>query len=120
MKKVLVSIFSLAMVLSWNHPAAGQGGSSLNDQLIQAAEKGDTAAVQQLLDKGANIEAQSDYGRTALMYAATNGYPEVVKLLLEKGAKTETKDGDDKTALNLATEMGNTEVVKLLQERGAH
>jgi ankyrin repeat protein len=58
MKKVLVSIFSLAMVLSWNHPAAGQGGSSLNDQLIQAAEKGDTAAVQQLLDKGANIEAK--------------------------------------------------------------
>jgi len=42
------------MVLSWSHQAAGQAGSnSLNDQLIQAAKTGDTAAVRQLLDQGA-------------------------------------------------------------------
>jgi len=46
MKKVLTSILSLAMVLSWNHLAAGQASSnSLNDQLIQAATNGDTAAA---------------------------------------------------------------------------
>jgi len=32
--------------------SGGQAGSSLNDQLIQAATNGDTATVQQLLDQG--------------------------------------------------------------------
>jgi len=86
MKKALVSILSLAMVLSWSHQAAGQAGSnSLNDQLIQAAKTGDTAAVRQLLDQGANIEAKEDYeGKTALMKAAAWASTNVVKLLLEK------------------------------------
>jgi hypothetical protein len=121
MKKVLVSILSLAMVLSWNHPAAGQASSnSLNDQLLQAAFKGDTAAVQQLLDKGANIEAHTEYGDTALIYAATNGYTEVVTLLLAKGANIEAKDNDGDTALINAAIKGETEVVKLLLAKGAN
>jgi len=52
--------------------SGGQGGSSLNDQLIQAAEKGDTAAVQQLLDKGANIEPRKKT-QHALIDAAAMG-----------------------------------------------
>jgi hypothetical protein len=149
MKIVLVSILFLAMVLSWNHPAAGQVGSSLNDQLIQAARDGDTAAVRQLLDKGANIEAKDKDGETALIVAAwwattdvvrlllakganieakntalivaaVMGKTEVVKLLLARGANIEGKDNYGQTALNLAIEAGNTEVVNLLREKGAH
>ena len=101
MKKALVSILSLAMVLSWSHQAAGQAGSnSLNDQLIQAAKTGDTAAVRQLLDQGANIEAKEDYeGKTALMKAAAWASTNVVKLLLEKGANIEAKENDGETAM---------------------
>ena len=92
MKKVLASIFSVAIFLSLSHLAASQAtSSSLNDQLIQAAKAGDTSAVQQLLDKGANIEARNKDGHTALMNAANQGKTEVVKLLLEKGAQIEAK-----------------------------
>jgi sensor domain CHASE-containing protein len=60
MKKVIVNIFSLVLVLSLCNLAAGQAGSSsLNDQLLQVAIQGDTTLVQQLLDKGANIEARN-------------------------------------------------------------
>jgi len=58
MKKVLVAIILLVIVLSLSHLAAGQAGSSsLDTDLIQAAHRGDAAAVQQLLQKGANVEA---------------------------------------------------------------
>ena len=88
MKIVLVSIFSLAMVLSWSPLAAGQAGSnSLDYQLISAAYNGDTTVVQQLLEKGANIEAKDNDGDTALKAAERKGNTEIVKLLREKGAR---------------------------------
>ncbi len=121
MKKVLVSILFLAAVLSLSHPAASQAGSnSLNDQLLLAAEDGDTAAVQQLLDKGANIEATDKLGRTALIKAAIVGKTEVIKLLLDKGANIEAKDQDGTTALGWAKVFAWDETAKLLREHGAH
>src|SRR5208283_4641504 len=119
MKKVLVSIFSLILVLSLSQSAAGQASSnSLNDQLIQAAQNGDTATVQQLLYRGANIEAKF-LGNTALIWAAEMGKSDVVRLLLEKGANIEAKDGAGSTALIWAASKGETEIVKLLLAKGA-
>ena len=119
MKKVLVSIFTIAMVLSWNHPAAGQAGSSLNDQLIQAATNGDTATVQQLLDQGANIEAKAENGGTALIWAANEGKTGVMKLLLEKGANIDASN-DGITVLSLAEKNDNPAAAELLRAHGAH
>jgi len=86
MKNVLVSTLVFAIALSWGHPAAGQAAAgSLNDQLIQAAKSGDKAVVQQLLAKGANIEAKDKDGFTALIWAAYGDHPDTVTLLLEKG-----------------------------------
>ncbi|HME59426.1 MAG TPA: ankyrin repeat domain-containing protein, partial [Terracidiphilus sp.] len=121
MKKVLVSIFSLILVLSLSQSAAGQASSnSLNDQLIQAAQNGDTATVQQLLYRGANIEAKF-LGSTALIWAAEMGKTDVVRLLLEKGANIEGRsDYIGNTALIWAAEMGKSDVVRLLLEKGAN
>jgi ankyrin repeat protein len=41
----------------------------LNEQLIQAAQKGDLAEVRTLLTKGANVNAKGAHGRTVLMEA---------------------------------------------------
>jgi ankyrin repeat protein len=122
MNKVLVSIFSLAVVLSLSHAAASQAGSgSLNDQLLQAADKGNVAAVQQLLGQGANIEARQEVsGGTALIRASMMGYIAVVRLLLAKGANIEARDKNGDTALTLAAMMGLDDVVKLLLDRGAN
>ena len=58
-----------------------------------AAELGRAAIVQQLLQKGANPDARTTNGFTALMKAVGHeGCEEVVKLLLENGADPNAKD----------------------------
>ena len=106
------------------HPAAGKARSdSLDAELIQAAGNGDTAAVQEFLQKGANIEAKGNDGDTPLLRAASGNANtnnnEVVKLLLERGANIKAKDNTGKTALDLATSGRKTGIVKLLRDRGA-
>jgi uncharacterized membrane protein YvbJ len=55
MKKVLVAIVLPLMALSLGFFAAGQtSAGSLNEQMMEAVEKGDFAAVAQLLDKMAS------------------------------------------------------------------
>jgi tetratricopeptide (TPR) repeat protein len=118
MKKVLKAVILSVMVLSLSLLAAGQAApGSLDDQLIQSARNGDTAAVQQLLQQGANIEAKDKkdkYDRTALIIAVSDRKTNVVKLLLDKGANIEAKDKDGWTALLWAEAQNNTEIAKVL------
>jgi len=119
MKKAVVTIL-FAMILFLSRQAAGQAAAgNLDPQLLIAAGNGDVATVQQLLDKGANIEAKENNGYTALMWAAEHGYVEAVKLLLDKGANIEAKDQYGNTALVEAVEENKEEVVKLLLSKGA-
>ncbi|MGA3125616.1 MAG: ankyrin repeat domain-containing protein [Candidatus Korobacteraceae bacterium] len=130
MKKVLKAVILSAMVLSLSLLAAGQAApGSLDDQLIQAARIGDTAAVQQLLQKGASIEAKYGpstgklEGFTALHMAATSGSTDVVKLLLGKGANVQAKDDLGFTVLHMAAcshKRNAAEVVELLLDKGAN
>jgi ankyrin repeat protein len=120
MKKVLVAVILPVVVLSLSLLAAGQATSGLDTQLLEAAKAGDAAAVQQLLQKGAHIEAKDDYGDTALIVAAEKGHSDVVKLLLEKGANIEAKNEVGATALIMAAAYGKTDMVKLLLEKGAN
>ncbi len=54
---------------------------NLNDQLMEAASKGDAVKVKELLDKGADPEAKNGEGVTALTLAARGLHSEVIKLL---------------------------------------
>ena len=54
-----------------------------------AAKSGRSEVVRQLLEAGANMEAASVTGYTALMIAAYSGHSEVVQQLLEAGANKE-------------------------------
>ena len=66
--------------------------ADINDELLDAARKGDLPTVKSLLDKGASVEAKTAYGQTPLYLAAMSGHEDVVKLLLAKGATTEVRD----------------------------
>jgi ankyrin repeat protein len=57
-----------------------------NQQLFDAASRGDLEAVKAALAQGANLEAD-DAGFTALTFATRNGHADVVMYLLEQGAK---------------------------------
>jgi ankyrin repeat protein len=121
MKKALFGIILPVVLFALSQLAVGQAGASLNDQLIQAAQGDNVAVVQQLLTRGADIEARDKNGYTALIMASFHGRNEVVMLLLDKGANTEARTTEfGWTALILAAWQGKTEVVRLLLAKGAN
>lgn len=87
--------------------------------LIQAALKGDVAAVRRLLDSGAVIDAKAGNGDTALHKAAYTGHMEVVEILLAGGAGVSTVCSSKYTPLHEAARNGNTDIVKKLLTVGA-
>ena len=87
MKKTPALIMILAMM-----PAAAaflSANDALDDKLLSAAVAGDSALVENLLDRGADIEARDDNGYTALMAASCAGQAAVVETLLDRGATLE-------------------------------
>ena len=88
----LLFLLLAAMFLAASPAFAQNPKQELNDQLFEAARKGDAAAVTALLDKGADVNAKFRYGTTALFKAAERGNTEVVKVLLARGADVSVKD----------------------------
>ena len=64
---------------------------------------GHDKVVQILLDKGADVNAQSGPYSDTLQAALTGGCDEVVQILLEKGAIFEKIDSDDSSSASSAT-----------------
>jgi ankyrin repeat protein len=61
--------------------------------LYQAAERGDTEALEALLACGLDVNRGDDeIGKTALHSAAHGGRPDVVRVLLEHGASVAVRD----------------------------
>merc|ERR1712098_840757 len=87
--------------------------------LIAAAEKGDAAKVEELLEKG-DIEAIDGAQRTALIAAAEKGQEAIVNILLGKGANIEAKDEEGFTPLIMAAESGHEAIVKILLDKRAN
>jgi len=82
--------------------------------LMRAALDGDLATVDSLLRAGANVNAPTHSGGTALHYAAYGGHAQVVKALLQAGADVNAHGSDGFTPLHSSAHCGNVEVVKLL------
>ncbi|MGC2063402.1 MAG: ankyrin repeat domain-containing protein, partial [Thermodesulfovibrionales bacterium] len=79
--------------------------AELNDDLINAAGQGDLAWVKYLLAKGADVNAKSSEGRTALMLASGEGHSEVVQALKAKIAADEKKQIIRRTAVDKLTDQ---------------
>ncbi|MGD0188678.1 MAG: ankyrin repeat domain-containing protein [Roseiarcus sp.] len=84
--------------------------------LMVASEHGDHELVRALLDKGADVNAKTPYGSSALMCASSR---KVVRALLDKGADITTRTEMGDTALTEASRRGLSEVVQVLLENGA-
>lgn len=91
-----------------------------NDDLLNAARKGDLASVKALLEKGAALEAKTPYGQTPLYLAAMNGQDEVVQFLLSKGANPDVHDAFYKASmLGFVLERKHYAIAKMLIAKGA-
>src|SRR5690606_22250776 len=77
-------------------------------------------AIRLLADHGANLEARSSGGFTALLFAAREAQLEAAKALVEKGADVDAIAPDGTSALNMAIVNAYYEVASLLVESGAN
>lgn len=116
-RTALLALFALALAA----PASAQDAKqALNEQLYEAARKGDAAEVKALLDKGADVNAKFRYGATALFKAADNGNTEVVKVLIERGADVNVRDTFyGATALSWALQKGHIGVILAILSKSA-
>ena len=88
--------------------------------LLEAARRGDVAAVQSLLDQGAPVNAANSHGSTALLLAADKGQDAVARLLVERGADLDAQDRFfGQTPLGAALGAGRLDLARFLIEKGA-
>jgi ankyrin repeat protein len=113
-----ITILLLALFVFQLPALAQDPKQQLNDQLWEAARKGDAAAVAALIDKGADVNAKFRYGTTALFKAAERGNTDVVKVLLARGADVTVKDSFYGTsAMTWALDHDHDEIVRVILEK---
>jgi len=112
----------------------GGGGGGLTP-LIFAAREGDSESAKALLDAGAQVNQQSEYGWSPLLTAVNNRNYQLAKLLIDRGADVNLANKGLWTPLYLATDNRNIEggdypvpkadmdhlaFIRLLLEKGAN
>ena len=98
------------------HPDARRTGGAT--ALMAFASVGAVDLVEDLLRRGADLEARDEQGSTALMYAANAAEDEVVRLLVDAGADGDARDAEGSTPLMFAAQRGSTRAVKRLLAAG--
>ena len=104
---------------NWSNTDWNQRNNEGTTALYLAAEYGHLAVVQMLLNKGAKVNDQSEYG-TALHAASRAGHNNIVLHLLRNDADLEAKDKTGSTSLFHAAQFGHKQAVQLLLEKGAN
>ena len=98
--------------------AATLGPADDTPALLKAAVNNDAAAMKALLDRGADPNAKTAAGATALLWSA--GDPAKVRMLIAKGAHVNVRSAMGNTPLLVAASVdGNFESVRMLIEHGA-
>ncbi|MCB9750008.1 MAG: ankyrin repeat domain-containing protein [Myxococcales bacterium] len=89
------------------------------ETLHRAARHGDAQAVFRMLERGAPLDAQDTYSRSALYWACHDGVLDVVLVLLLAGAALDARDKDGNTPLHAALKRRELEVAGALLMAGA-
>lgn len=77
------------------------------------------AALLKLLDGGAEVDALTSGGQSALYIAAKSNQPQIVALLLQHSAQAGTVTHAGQTPLSIATTRGYSQVMQQLLEAGS-
>jgi ankyrin repeat protein len=95
--------------------AVNQYGSPI---IHMASSLGKEAAIEVLIQRGANLDDANSVGWTAMMLAARDGHPGALRLLLEANADPTLRDREGRSALDWAlasAHSDNSECTTLLQ-----
>jgi len=110
----VVQVERLLFELHLHTERVNEGGGT---PLILSAIKGNYACASALIDAGANLNAQDNFGNTALMFASKEGHEEVVNLLIQNGAFVDKRNNFGQTAIDMA--QGQRVRTLLYGHRGA-
>lgn len=110
----------MAALLAATLLSAATFEQSLEWPMVDAAKRGDAAAVRELIQQGADVNEAYGDGMTALHWAAQRGDFEIAQLLIAAGANLQagTRIGHY-TALHLASRTGSAPVVEALLKAGS-
>ncbi len=116
--RLIIFIFTLCALIASAYAAD-------DSPLFEAVRKGDKAAVEVLLAKGADVNAKDQFGDTPLHAVLMKDdwddtHKDIVTLLLAKGADVNSKDRNNKTPLHWAACGGTKVIVVLLLGNGAN
>ena len=92
----------------------------INGKLISAVKNGDINSVRESIGNGADVDAKSNRGWTALHEAALYGHVDVAKFLIAKGADVDARDIYGWTALHVAAGNERVEITEVLIDSGAN
>lgn len=98
-------------------PAASTEGGTT--KLMEAAHAGDVAKIKELVEKGAELNTQDDYGWTALRYAVRAKNLEAAEALLKLGADVNLASSTGRTPLMSAIGNDFEQMANLLVRSGA-
>ena len=82
--------------------------------LMDAASLGEAAAVQELVERGAQLDQQSKDGQTALVLALGKGDDQCALILLQAGANPDIEDKLGMSARKYAQLFGRTKILAYL------
>ena len=85
-------------------------------ELIEAVKSGNTEAVKEQIESGAEVNQQDKQGWTPLSWAAARGNLAVIELLLQHGADPLRVGNDLRTPQMIALAAGHAEVVRRLRQ----
>ena len=86
----------------------------LDDRFLEMARRGDTEALRNLIEKGAQLNYKDKYGFTALMRASMESRTEAIDFLVGMGANIYLKNNFGLNALMLAVDQNRDQAVKSL------
>lgn len=87
--------------------------------LHEAATRGDTATLRQLLGQGAPVDGRDSAGRTALLAATHANQAEAARLLIAAGADANAKDAIQDSPYLYAGARGHLAILQLTLAHGA-
>ncbi|WP_406135840.1 ankyrin repeat domain-containing protein [Streptomyces sp. NBC_01089] len=93
----------------------------MNEQdsaVLEAAGRGDTAAVRAALAAGADPEARDAHGRTALLLAAIGDHVEAARVLVAEGADPDAQDDRDDSPWLATGVTGSVAMMRVLLPAG--
>jgi ankyrin repeat protein len=94
-------------------------GPRLNTRMFEAADKGCSSIVVDLLERGAWLEARDRFANTVIIRAAAAGHDALVELFIERGADINHRNLRGSTALLRAVQGNHRDVVEVLLEHDA-